>query len=118
VDDVAVLLDLIDLLVADVRHEVDGLPQDALEWQPDPQANSVGLTLWHLSRWLDVVGTQVFDGLPSGDEQWMADGWAERTGYDPRGIGDLGIGALTGFTWKEVERVPRLTGPELLEYFE
>jgi len=118
VDDVAVLLDLIDLLVADVRHEVDGLPQDALDWQPDPEANSVGITLWHLTRWLDVLGTQVFEGLSSGDEQWASAGWAERTGYDPRGRGDLGIGALTGFTWDEVERIPRLTGPELLEYFE
>jgi hypothetical protein len=118
VDDVAVLLDLIDLLVADVRHEVEDVTPDAVDWQPDPRANSIGLTLWHVTRWLDVLATQVFEGLPSSDEQWDVGGWVARTGYDPGGVGDLGIGALTGYTWEEVEQVPRLTGPELLEYFE
>jgi hypothetical protein len=117
-DDVAVLLDVIDLLVADVRHEVEGITAQAVDWQPDPGANSIGLTLWHVTRWLDVLATQVFEGLPSTDEQWNVGGWAARTGYDPSGIGDLGIGAITGYSWEEVERVPRLTGPELLEYFE
>ena len=49
-------------------------------------------------------------------QHWIADGWAERTGYDPRGIGTDGLGAISGYTFDEVEAIPRLRADQLLAY--
>jgi hypothetical protein len=45
-----------------------------------------------------------------------ADGWAARTGYDPRGIGTDGLGVLSGYTFAEVEAIPKLRGDQLRAY--
>ena len=46
------------------------------------------------------------------------DGWAQRTGYDPRGIGDSGLGTMTGYTFEEVLKIPRLGATELIRYLD
>jgi hypothetical protein len=102
-------------LVAMVHEHIADLSADELAFQPDPQGNSIGVTVWHFSRWLDVVG-RAFAGEPSSGELWHTAGWAARTGYDPTGIGDQGLGVLTGYTWAEVTQVPRLSATELLDY--
>jgi DinB superfamily len=102
-------------LAAVVHQHLADLSAEQLAFQPDPHANSIGVTVWHFSRWLDVVGRAFAGEAPSG-ELWHTGGWAARTGYDPTGIGYQGLGVLTGYTWAEVTQVPALSAAELLDY--
>jgi len=90
-------------------------PED-LAWQPHPDANSAGVTAWHVARWLDVLGTRAFTGRPAEADLWHTEGWKDRTGYEPDGIGYLGLGTLTGYTPGEMRAVPLLSGGELRAY--
>jgi len=104
-------------LVGAVRHRFDGLPDDAVAYRPDPGGNSVGVTLWHFTRWIDLLTHQAWRGEPVSGEVWHRAGWAGRTGYDPTGLGYQGFGVVTGYTLEEVNAVPFLTSAELLAYF-
>jgi hypothetical protein len=117
-DDRDVLIDMIERLERWTRAAIAGMPQTALDWQPDPEANGIGVTVWHYSRWIDFLGARVLHDGPAADERWFADGWAARTGYDPRGLGWAGLGALTGYTVAEMKAVPALSADELLRYLE
>jgi predicted alpha/beta hydrolase family esterase len=112
----ALLCDLLDELHQRVRALVKGVDIEALYWQADSGGNSCGVTVWHFTRWLDVMSVRVIDGRPSDDELWFAEGWSLKTGYDPRGLGEGGLGVLTGYTISEVLEVPRLSVDELIEY--
>ncbi len=72
-------------------------PED-LRWQPHPDSNSAGVTVWHVARWLDVLGSRVYTGRAAREDVWHTQGWLEETGYEPDGLGFLGMGALTGYT--------------------
>ena len=109
--------DLIATLAEGTRGEVEKLSPQELAWQPDAEGNSIGVTVWHVSRWLDVV-TRVFQEKPAEAELWLTQGWAERTGYDPRGIGYRGLGALTGYTQQEVAAIPALSAENSLAYLD
>ena len=69
-----------------VVHEVvGGLSADQLAYRPQPEANSIGWLIWHLTRVqddhvADVAGTE---------QAWLADGWAGRFGlpFDDRATG-------------------------------
>jgi hypothetical protein len=111
----AVLAAWLNDLTTMVHHHIADLSADELAFQPDPQGNSIGVTVWHFSRWLDVIG-RAFTGEPPSAELWHTRGWAARTGYDPTGIGYQGLGVLTGYTWAEVTQVPALSAAELLDY--
>lgn len=89
---------------------------DDLTWQPHPDANSPGVTVWHVARWLDILATRAFTGRPATDELWQAGGFRAATGYDPDGIGFLGLGALTGYTPAEMRAVPAMPADLLGEY--
>src|SRR4029077_587169 len=102
---------------ARVREQVRGLDEDALEWRADDRGNNVRETVWHMARWVDVL-TRILGGAQPSTERWFTDGWAERTGYDPRGIGADGLGVLTGYTFEEVLKIPRLTPTELVRYLD
>lgn len=99
-----------------LRHEIEDLTIEELSWHPDPEANSIGVTVWHISRWLDLLKVRVLDALPPEQEQWHTRGWAARTGYDPRGVGYKGYGTVTGYTHEEVAAIPILTADEHLVY--
>jgi DinB family protein len=116
--DVEILADLVEKLAQDVRSEIADLSPDELSWQPDPEANSIGMTVWHFSRWLDVLAVQGLENRPAEDELWHAHGWAARTGYDPRGIGYRGLGVITGYSLAEVSAVPKLPAAALLDYLD
>ena len=116
--DVEILTDLIEKLAGDVREEVGELSQEELDWQPDSEANSIGVTVWHFSRWLDVLATRALADQPAGQERWQTRGWAARSGYDPHGVGYEGLGVLTGYTLAEVAAIPRLSAGDLLEYLD
>ncbi len=111
-----VLADFLDELHHGVRRQIAGLDEEALYWQPDPGANSIGVTVWHFTRWLDVLSVRVLDGLASDAELWFATGWAADTGYDPRGLGEGGLGVLTGYDIGQVLAIPRLSSARLLAY--
>jgi hypothetical protein len=109
--------DLIASLVEGTHGEVEKLTRQELDWQPDAEGNSIGVTVWHVARWLDVIA-RVFQEKPPEDEFWLTQGWAERTGYHSQGIGYRGLGALTGYTQQEVAAIPHLSAVELLTYLD
>ena len=50
---------------------LDGLKEDDLNWQPKPDANSIGWLCWHLTR---VQDDHISDLM--GEEQlWIKEGW-------------------------------------------
>src|SRR5260221_11844804 len=112
--DVALLADLVAYVASSVRKAVAGLSREELTWQPDAEGNSIGIIVWHFSRWLDVLTVRVYGGPPALEEQWFKRGWAQKTGYDPRGMGYLGLGALTGYTWAGVRAVPFVEEMDLI----
>jgi hypothetical protein len=112
------LADLVRYLAVRVREEVESLSPEELAWQPDARGNGIGVTVWHFSRWLDVLAVRVLGGRSAAEEQWQTRGWAAKSGYDPRGIGYLGLGALTGYTWEEVLAIPALSANDLRAYLD
>ena len=117
-DDREVLADLLTDLGASVREMAESLSPDDLAWRPDSLGNSVGVTVWHFARWLDVLSARVLTDGPVSAERWQADGWARRTGYDPTGIGYKGLGVVTGYTADDVDAIPNLPAPDLLSYLD
>jgi hypothetical protein len=87
-----------------------------LHLRSDPAANSIAVTVWHMGRLMDVFLTQHVEGKPTDKECWIRNGWAERTGYDPCGLGSNDWGAVVGFTQEQVAEIPRFTQEQLLGY--
>jgi len=108
-----VLLDLLDDNTKRVHQLLDEITEECLHWQPDPGANSIAVTLWHASRVFDVFMTQHIKGQPNEKEVWIQSDWAQKSGYDPRGLGTNGWGMLTGYSLNEMREIPRF-GKELL----
>jgi len=113
-----VLADLVAALVEGIHQAMTGLSPEELTWRPDAQANSIGVTVWHCSRGLDVLNVRFLEQQPAEAEQWHTQGWAKKTGYDPRGIGSGGLGMLSGYTQEEVAAIPVLPAAELLAYLD
>lgn len=114
--DVEVVADWVSDLQQSLHEEIGTLSRAELTWQPDAEANNIAVTVWHMARWLDVITTRVLGAQAAEDEQWHTQGWTAQTGYDPRGIGYAGLGAITGYTQAEVAAVPILTAEELVAY--
>jgi hypothetical protein len=55
---------------------VAGLSDDDLAWRPDPEANSMAWTVWHLSR----IEDDHVAGVAGTEQVWLAEGWADRFG--------------------------------------
>lgn len=84
-DGVDVLTDAFGRVGGVVHRVVTGLTPEQLAVRPDPQANSIGWLVWHLTRGQDAQVAAV-----AGDEQvWTAQGWADRFGlpFDPAETG-------------------------------
>ena len=113
-----VWLEILDRIPAVLHHVLEGMGPDALNWQPDTEANNIAVTVWHIARALDWLGVTVLGGQPPEDQIWHDMGWAERTGYDPRGHGSHGLGTLGGYTQAEVKEVPLLSADQLLTYLD
>ena len=58
----------------DLPGFVDGLTITELLWRPDPDANSIGWLLWHLTR----VQDDHLAGVGEVDQAWTSEGWAAR----------------------------------------
>ncbi|MFO7540463.1 MAG: DinB family protein [Chloroflexota bacterium] len=113
---IQILLDLLESQQKAINSEFSELSDEALNWRPDAQANSIGITLWHLGRVADFVLSHRIEGRPVTEQRWFSGGWAEKTGYDPRGIGAGGMGILTGYTQEEVAALPAISSSDLLAY--
>lgn len=116
--DLELLAELIEELSRDLHPEIEPLTDEELNWNPGPQANSIGVTLWHMARGMDFLGTRVLQARPAEEEYWHTKGWREKTGYDPRGIGYGGWGVVTGYAWEDVLGIPKFTAQEIMEYFD
>jgi hypothetical protein len=113
-----VLIDLLEDNRRRMRRGLDRMSDECILWEPEPDANNIFATLWHMARMLDVFLTQNAKENPPEDECWFRLGWAERTGYDPRGLGQNGWGMLTGFTMEEVAAMPHMTREQVLGYLD
>lgn len=61
-------------------HDVlEGLPDEALGWRADPDANTIAWLVWHLAR----VQDDHVAGLGGGDQVWHTAAWPARFGLDP-----------------------------------
>jgi DinB superfamily len=113
-----ILLDLLQTYARALPYALRDLSPDALHWRPDDEANTIALTVWHVSRAFDMLRIRILEKRPPEDELWHTRGWVAKTGYDPRGIGWDGFGNLAGYTQAEVAAVPILSVSELLTYFD
>lgn len=113
-----ILLDLLQTYKDGVDSVLKDIPVEALTFQPDPEANHIAVTMWHLGRVLDMVVVMRIQNKLIDDEQWFANGWMNNTGYDPRGKGSRGLGVLIGFSVEEMLQVPVLSLDDMKKYFE
>lgn len=74
--------------VKEIVHDVlDGVSQDELAFRADPEANSIGWLIWHLTRVQD-------DHIASAaglEQVWLAAGWEQRCDL-PLEPSDIGYG--------------------------
>ncbi len=113
-----VMADYLDDNLRRLKRTLSGVSNDCLDWQSDPEANSIATNLWHMGRILDVFFTQLALGLSSDQERWIAGSWAEKTGYDPRGLGRDGWGSVNEYTQEEVAAMPKFSLELLLNFIE
>lgn len=72
---VALLRDGFERIREGLAAVVAGLTPEELSWRPDPDANSLGWLVWHLSRQQDAQVAQL-----SGDESPWKTEWHDRLG--------------------------------------
>jgi hypothetical protein len=113
-----VLIDLLDDNQRRLKRVYGTLSDEGISWKPEAGANNILETVWHMGRILDVFLTQQAMGQAAQEECWFRLGWDERTGYDPRGIGQNGWGMLTGYTQEEVSTLPQLNRELVLGYLD
>lgn len=70
-----------------LKTVTDGLTVKDLAWQPQPDSNSIGWLIWHLTRWQDTQMTN----LTKQEQVWMSDRWYEKFGR-PADARDTGMG--------------------------
>ena len=103
--DVAALLsDAYSRIGEEVHAAVEGLSAEQLAFRVDPEANSIGWLVWHLSR----VQDDHVAGVAGTKQVWTTQGWAERFGL-PFPVHAIGYGHSSD----DVAAV-RVESPELL----
>ena len=117
-DAIDVLIDLLEDNRRRLHRGLSHMSDECVLWRPDLDANSIAITIWHMARIFDVFLTQHAIGDASGAECWFRFGWADKTGYDPRGKGHNGWGMLTGYTQEEVADMPQLAKAQVLDYLD
>ncbi|MEE6274543.1 mycothiol transferase [Georgenia wangjunii] len=81
------LLDAFSRVREEVHGAAEGLNADDLAVRLDPDANSIGWLLWHLTR----VQDDHIAGVAGREEVWVAGGWAETFAL-PDGVDGIGYG--------------------------
>lgn len=90
-----------------LKRKLEGLTDEELRWQPDPQSNHILWTVWHMSR-VEDTWISTLQGLPG---IWVSDEWHERLGMtmDRHGRGD---------SLDEVEASKALEIADVMEYYD
>lgn len=70
-----------------MKNIIDGLSREDMDWQPRPDSNSIGWTLWHLTRQHD---TQI-SVLMGRKQLWIQDKWYLKFNR-PADAADTGFG--------------------------
>jgi Protein of unknown function (DUF664) len=70
-----------------VTGTVAGLTAEQLAYRPQPEANSIGWLIWHLTR----IQDDHIAGAAGTEQVWTAGGWYQRLGL-PFDAGDTGYG--------------------------
>lgn len=112
------MVDYLDDNLRRLRRTLSALIDEGLHWRVDAETNSIAVILWHMGRLLDVFFTQHVLGMASEQECWIAGGWAEKTGYDPRGLGRDGWGSVNEYTLEEVAAMPQFDLEILLNFIQ
>ncbi|RRQ25174.1 DUF664 domain-containing protein [Rhodococcus sp. Eu-32] len=83
----AVLVDAFERIKGVVHDTLDDIPDQALTFRPDSDANTVAWLIWHLTR----VQDDHVAGVAGSEQVWTADGWHERFAL-PFDASDIGYG--------------------------
>jgi hypothetical protein len=75
-DIAGLLVDAFGRIRESTHRTVDGASRSVLTYRPDPDANTIGWLVWHLTRIQDDHVADVADV----EQRWLADGWSERFG--------------------------------------
>jgi hypothetical protein len=86
-DTTDVLTDALGRVKGWVHAALEELPGEAINYRPDPDANSIGWLVWHLTR----VQDDHVAHLAGQPQAYVANGWAVRLGL-PAEEHDLGYG--------------------------
>lgn len=80
-----VLIDAFDRIAEVVHATVEDLPDEALTYRVDPDANTVSWLIWHLTR----VQDDHVAGVADSPQVWTDAGWTDRfaLSFDPSDIG-------------------------------
>jgi hypothetical protein len=113
-----VLLDLLQSYKEGIEAVLKDIPAQALTFQPDPEANHIAVTMWHLGRIMDMMVVMRIQNESIDEERWFRDGWVEKYNYDPRGKGARGLGVLIGYSVEEMLQVPVMTLEDMKKYFD
>jgi hypothetical protein len=81
----ALLLDVFGRVHETVQQTVSGLDRQQLTWRADPDSNTIGWLVWHLTR---IQDDHIAD-VAGSDQVWHADGWVDRfdLSLDPHDTG-------------------------------
>jgi len=115
---VDVLMDIFEHFAYGLHRTIADLPREGMQWQPDPEANNIAVTVWHICRSLDILKVKIIENKSDQNQLWYARGWAARTDYDPSGLGFGGFGNLAAYTLDQVKAVPLLSAEDSLAYFD
>ncbi len=93
-----------------LMQAVDGLSQEELMTQPQPGANHIAFTLWHMLRVEDWFFHYLFQRVP---QVWESEKWHEKLNLpdDPRVTG-------FGYTAEQVASFPSVPLRDLIAYGE
>ena len=102
-----VIVDTLEEMERDQERALEGLTADELSWRPANWANSIGFTLWHVTRAEDVWVRGHAKGI---EELFEQDGWSAKWGIPS---GD------TGHVYDEAKLAQFPTPPveELVQYY-
>lgn len=113
-----VLLQLLDENEGYIHNILKDSPDECLHWRVNDSANSIAHLIWHVTRICDVFYTQNIQDKSADQELWVVNGWQEKSGYAPLGLGVHGWGMLTRYTLDEVAAIPLMSKDVLLGYFD
>lgn len=75
------ILETLNFMQQALVRALDGLTRDELKWQPVPESNSIGFTLWHMIR-VEDGGIQSW--IQQKPQLWTVDDWYRKLNLSDR----------------------------------